>query len=82
MIAGSAPGSEANTTFLGTGMLGTAATGSSVKASAPASSTPIASKVVPIGRRMNRAEKFTAYSAGLLSAGAASRRAAQPSSAR
>ena len=59
-VAGSAPGSEAETITTGKSTRGTGATGMYWKATSPARNSPSASSEVPTGRRMKGAEMFMA----------------------
>ena len=63
MISGLAPVYCALMKTAGKSIVGRALTGSLKYATAPTRNTPTASRIVPIGRRMKRAEMFIRYSA-------------------
>src|SRR5262249_59362384 len=60
IVVGLAPGRLALTLIVGKSTLGSGDTGSWVNAAAPASSSAAASSHVAFGRRMDRADRFTA----------------------
>ncbi len=57
-VSGLAPGSEAETEMVGKSTCGSGETGSRTKANRPESAIPSASRVVAIGRSMNRRDRF------------------------
>src|ERR1700722_12657772 len=79
MASALAPGSDAETWMVGKATCGNGATGSKGKATQPSASKPAASKVVPIGRRMNGSEMLIlAQAAARAQAAAAWREAGLP----
>ena len=75
MVSGLAPGRLAKTTTAGRSTLGKEATGRKKYATAPAIISPIASRKVPVGRRMKGVEIDTRpHSAGRAATAAVARR--------